>query len=106
LSTLWTGILPWMIRRKAIDGAADTRPRELTRSRRHVAPRWMRVKIDISRLRHHLAPEADVNETQLKRWLERSGFQPQGDWWLVEESKLGQLAPSEVAEAELVEIAI
>ena len=101
-TTLWTGILPWMIRRKTL--AADTRPRALKRPRRHTRSRWMRVKVDMSRLRHHLGPEANLDETHLKRWLERSGFQQQGDWWLVEECKLGQLAPSEVAEAEPVEI--
>jgi hypothetical protein len=99
-TTLWTGILPWMIGRKA---AVSSRPRPRKRSKRHADQRWMRVKVDISRLRHHLGPDADLDERHLKRWLERSGFQPQGDWWLVEETKLGQLAPSEVAEAELVD---
>ena len=100
-TTLWTGILPWMIRRRP-EGSADTRPRNLKRQQRHTGPRMMRVKVDISRLRYHLQPDAKLDDAHLKRWLERSGFQPQGDWWLVEESKLGQLAPSEVAEAEPV----
>jgi len=92
-----------MIRRKSDDGAAPSRWRELKRPRRHVGPRWMRVKVDISQLRRHLGPDANLDETHLRRWLERSGFKPQGDWWIVEESKLGQLAPSEVAEAEPVD---
>lgn len=67
--------------------------------------RWYRVKVDMDRLRSHLPPgrREQADEQKLRRWLRQSGFEQRGDWWLVNESGLGQLAPSEVAEAELLE---
>ena len=67
--------------------------------------RWYRVKVDMERLRSHLSPESrqTADEPMLRRWLKQSGFEPRGDWWVVCESNLGQLAPSEVAEAQIFE---
>jgi len=82
------------------DGFRDVRPVVPARG-----PRWYRVKVDMQRLRSHLTPEGRVmtDEQGLRRWLRKSGFEEQGEWWVVRESELGQLGPSEVAEAEPID---
>jgi hypothetical protein len=67
-------------------------------------PRLLRVRIDMDQLRSHVAPlsRAGVNDAQLRKWLVQSGFRPAGDWWVVPESGLAQLAPSELAATEVL----
>ena len=82
--------------------AARAKPRGVVARGPVRTARWVRVKVDMDRLRSQLAPRSRcrVDEAELRKWLRRSGFRPQGDWWIVRESALGQLAPSEVAAAE------
>ncbi|HSZ54929.1 MAG TPA: hypothetical protein VK797_04670 [Tepidisphaeraceae bacterium] len=101
-TTNLTGMWPWLLRRQQI--AREVSPRlasELKPMRR-----WYRVKVDMDRLRSHLAPESRqrVDERSLRRWLRQSGFVERGDWWVVHETGLGQLAPSEVAEVQPIEV--
>ncbi|HXE52754.1 MAG TPA: hypothetical protein VN541_07045 [Tepidisphaeraceae bacterium] len=103
-TTILSGIWPWVMRRGLSVGVngAESVPAETSATMQ----RWVRVKIDMERLRSHLTPETRQRsgEPELRKWLVRSGFQPQGEWWLVPETLLGQLGPSEVQEAEPVEI--
>jgi hypothetical protein len=99
-TTILNGIFPWTIRRptRAHDKAAWP-----TRTGGGSSDgRWYRVKLDMDRLRAHLSPgsPAKADERALRRWLRQSGFEPRGDWWVVREAGLGQLAPSEVAASE------
>src|SRR5690242_20694181 len=102
---MFTGMWPWMVRRNAPRPVEDSAPPR----RPSTAPRearFYRVKVDMTRLRSHLTPEGRVrtDDRALRRWLVKSGFEPQqGDWWVVREAALGQLAPSEVSEAEPVD---
>jgi hypothetical protein len=68
------------------------------------SPRLYRVRIDMEQLRSHVSPlsRAAVNDTQLRKWLVQSGFRPAGDWWVVPESGLAQLAPSELTASEVL----
>lgn len=97
-----TGMWPWLLRRQSIARDISAKPASETRPMR----RWYRVKVDMDRLRSHLTPETRqrVDERLLRRWLRQSGFVQRGDWWVVQESGLGQLAPSEVAQAEPIEV--
>jgi hypothetical protein len=101
-STSLTGMLPWLMRRGAIARDVTPKPASELKPMR----RWYRVKVDMDRLRSHLAPETRqrVDERSLRRWLRQSGFVQRGDWWVVQEAGLGQLAPSEVAEAQPIEL--
>ena len=99
-TTILNGMFPWMIRRNA---------RSDRGSRASDVPaaiggdsRWYRVKVDMERLRAHLPPgnPGKADERALRRWLRQSGFVPRGDWWVVRQAGLGQLAPSEVAASE------
>ena len=95
-TTILHGIFPWVLGRGPKDDEIRDRPRGGGQER------WYRVKVDMNRLRSHLGPEraSRVDERALRRWLRQSGFQQRGDWWVVREAGLGQLAPSEVAASE------
>lgn len=105
-TTIFSGIWPWAVRRNA-------RPREDLFPARRIAaptvtrvPRMYRVKVDMDRLRAHLTPEGRVrtDDRALRRWLQKSGFEPQpGNWWVAPEAALGQLAPSEVSESQPID---
>jgi hypothetical protein len=93
-------MFPWMIRRNTRrPGKANWQKNSEKWSKRGG---WYRVKVDMDRLRAHLAPgnPGKADERTLRKWLRQSGFQPRGDWWVVREAGLGQLAPSEVAASE------
>ena len=99
-TTILNGIFPWTLRRS---GSAHNLPTARGHSAGNSSDnRWYRVKLDMDRLRSHLAPgnPARADERAVRRWLTQSGFKPRGDWWLVREAGLGQLAPSEVAASE------
>ena len=102
-TTILNGIFPWMLRRnwRSQSKAARTKRSVGTGSN----ARWYRVKVDIDRLRAHLAPGSagKADERVVRRWLCQSGFEPRGDWWIVREAGLGQLAPSELAASELID---
>ena len=95
-----TGIWPWMLRflpgQRAPQFDYRTEPAAL------VPPRMFRVQIDMDQLRSHVMPltRGEVSESHLRKWLVQSGFQPVGDWWIVPESGLAQLAPSELTATE------
>src|SRR5690349_4451016 len=93
-------MFPWMLRRNG-SGRSRVRARDYAAIQSSDA-RWYRVKVDMDRLRAHLAPgnPARTDDKALRRWLEQSGFEPRGEWWVVREAGLGQLAPNEVAASE------
>lgn len=95
-TTILNGIFPWTLRRSP---SARTQRGGKHRTGNSSDARWYRVKVDMDRLRAHLAPgnPARADERAVRRWLEQSGFEPRGDWWVVRQAGLGQLAPSEVA---------
>ena len=97
-TTILNGIFPWTLRRSP--SARNHFGKQYTCNSSD--GRWYRVKVDMERLRSHLDPEnpAKGDEKAVRRWLEQSGFEPRGDWWVVREAGLGQLAPSEVAASE------
>jgi len=99
-TTILNGIFPWTLRRSAAAHNRLSRNDHIDES--FTDARWYRVKVDMNRLRAHLAPgnPAKADERAVRRWLEQSGFEPRGDWWLVREAGLGQLAPSEVTASE------
>lgn len=67
--------------------------------------RRFRIRIDVTKLRAHLSKEEgrELPDDEVFRWLAEAGFLQQGDAWLVSERDLGQLDPSEVTEAEVVD---
>ena len=66
--------------------------------------RLFQIRIDLSLLRNNLSREEgrDVSDAEVGRWLNDAGFKPTREVWIVEESNLGQLDPSEVISAEVV----
>ena len=99
-TTILNGIFPWTLRR---GGAAQDSVSNKGQSAGDSSDaRWYRVKVDIERLRSHLSPgnPARADERAVRRWLEQSGFEPRGEWWVVREAGLGQLAPSELTASE------
>lgn len=57
------------------------------------------VRIRIEQLRANLsaADRADYSRAEVRGWLKDAGFEPQGNWWRVDESNL-LLEPAEVIE--------
>lgn len=57
------------------------------------------VRISIEQLRANLsaADGADYSRAEVRGWLKDAGFEPQGNWWRVDESDL-LLEPAEVIE--------
>jgi hypothetical protein len=55
-------------------------------------------------LRAHLAKEhkRELSTAEIEAWLRDAGFKPHGQQWIVQESDLGALDPSEVAELRVV----
>ena len=96
LSALW----PWMMR--LLPGPREARLPIPSDSTADASPRMYRVQIDMTQLRSHIKPlrRTAVNDAVLNKWLLRSGFKPQGDWWIVPEPRLAQLAPSELIASE------
>jgi hypothetical protein len=62
----------------------------------------LRVKINLERLRQHLAKEdrTNVSLDDVHRWLKEARFEQDGDSYIVRELDLGQLKPDEVTEVE------
>ena len=60
--------------------------------------RWLRVHLDLRRLRDALSREDDCEYTigDVRKWLQYARFRPLEDVWLVREADLGQVEPSEV----------
>ncbi|WP_428937814.1 hypothetical protein [Fontivita pretiosa] len=64
-------------------------------------PSRVRVKIDLARLKAHLSREEGrpLGDEQVLQWLHDAGFISSGEgYWIVAESDLGHLDPSEVLE--------
>jgi hypothetical protein len=98
-TTILSGIFPWMLRRNS---RSQLKPTRKNRTLGGSDARWYRVKVDMDRLRAHLAPGSagKADERVVRKWLRQSGFERRGDWWIVREAGLGQLAPSELAASE------
>jgi len=67
--------------------------------------RLFRVRIDLKLLGTNLSKEdgRSVSEREVADWLRDADFEASGDSWIVRESNLGQLDPSEVLSAEVVD---
>jgi len=64
-------------------------------------PSRVRVKIDLARLKAHLSREEGrpLSDEEVVRWLQDAGFvSGREGYWIVAESELGHLDPSEVLE--------
>jgi hypothetical protein len=62
----------------------------------------LRIRINLGLLRANVS-KADGwvwTEAEVQEWLHDAGFAREDDWWVVTESDLGQLDPSEVDAAE------
>jgi hypothetical protein len=99
-TTILNGIFPWMMRRGV--GIRGHEASSADASKRYRETGWYRVKVDMDRIRSHVAQGSPgiADDRSLRRWLRQSGFEQRGNWWVVRESGLGQLAPSEVAASE------
>jgi hypothetical protein len=76
------------------------------RERCHGYPlRIFSVHIDMELLRSHLSREEgrNVPKEEVEDWLTNAGFTRIDDRWTVREADLGQLDPSEVTSAEIVD---
>lgn len=67
--------------------------------------RTVLVNIDVEKLRGNLArtDQRNVSADEVRQFLTDAGFQQTDRGWLVSEENLGQLDPSEVLSAEVVE---
>ena len=65
----------------------------------------LRIRIDLDLLRSNLSREdrQPKSEQEVRQFLIDSGFQPDGEFWMVEEENLGQLDPSEVSEVQPID---
>ena len=56
------------------------------------------VDIDLAAVAANLSREEQrqVDEQEVRQWLQDAGFRPHGHRWIVTEADLGQLDPSEV----------
>jgi hypothetical protein len=72
--------------------------------RRRIVMRIFRLHIDHHRLRENLSREEGrmITEQEISHWLFDAGFRAVGSAWIVHESDLGQLDPSEVLDADVV----
>jgi hypothetical protein len=63
-----------------------------------------RVRLDLLAIQTHLSAEdkAEISVEQVRQFLLDSGFVPDGEWWVVNESNLSAVDPGEVIEAEIV----
>jgi hypothetical protein len=61
----------------------------------------LKVRILLPLLQVHLSNEdkVPITDGEVRQFLLDSGFTPDGEYWIVDEKDLGQLDPSEVAEA-------
>jgi len=69
-------------------------------------PRVFIVKIDLARLRANLSKQEgrQLRDREVEQWLADAGFRWKDDArWQIEEPHLGQLDPSEVVEAVVVD---
>ena len=63
-----------------------------------MAERWLRVQLNLQRLRAALSREDNCEYTSgdIHEWLQSARFRRDDGAWVVREADLGQLEPSEV----------
>jgi hypothetical protein len=63
------------------------------------------ITINLDKLRENLSREDErpVTQAEVEQWLKDAGFTRVEDGWTVREADLGQLDPSEVITAEVIE---